>query len=90
LKLPFKDDHIAVIDGVIAEILDNNLNTVKKDYFSLLHVLVSILKTTSESGNKRFKKTIALVLTSIEQLDVAKFNSLGSDRGAKDELERIV
>jgi hypothetical protein len=90
LKLQFKDDHISVIDGLIADILSKNLSTVKNDYFSLLHLLVTMLKETSESGKRRFKKTIRVVLTSIEQIDVTKFKSIGDDRALKDELERIV
>lgn len=63
---------------------------VKDDYFSLLHVLVSMLKETSESGKKRFKKTISVVLSSLKDLDIAKFKDIRTNRALKDELERIV
>ena len=90
LKLQFNDDHIAVIDGVIANIIEQNLIKVKDDYFSLLHMLISMFKETSESGKKRFKKTTTVVLSSLADLEISKFKAISTDRAVKDELERIV
>ena len=76
---------------MLAAKIFENLKTVQKDYFSLLHVVITLFKETfKEAAKKRFKKTVAVLMKSLSNLDTSKFKSLSTDRQAKDEFERII
>ena len=44
--MPFNEHHIAIIDGVFAKKIADNKSFVKKDYFSVLHLFITMFKET--------------------------------------------
>lgn len=89
--MPFNEHHIAIIDGVFAKKIADNKSFVKKDYFSVLHLFITMFKETQrELAKKHFKKSVVAILKSLETIDSKNYLSIGTDRKAKDEFERIV
>jgi hypothetical protein len=58
--------------------------------FSLLHLIIVMLKTTYDHRIRySLKKTISILLKSISKIEAEQFLSIGVDRVKKDEFERL-
>lgn len=58
--------------------------------FSLLHLIILMLKTTYDHRIRySLKKSISILLKAVSKIEADQFSSIGTDRVKKDEFERL-
>lgn len=69
-KLPINCIEMSIIDNLFSAKLLKNVDLLKKDYFSLLHLILLVMKEVPDvSIRLSLKKTFQLILESLQTLN---------------------
>lgn len=79
-----------IIDDYLSVQLEKHKEVVKKDFLSLLHIVLNLFKIVPDIRVRRkLNKSNSMLLATLSEMDVSRFIKLDHDKFAKDEFERI-
>lgn len=90
-KVTFTERDMMYFDDFLFDKLMQNKELIAKDMFSLLHLVIMMLKTTYDPKIRYgLKKSISILLDVVSNIDTEQYKSLGTEREKKDEFERLI
>ena len=90
-KVTFTERDMMYFDDFLFDKLSANKELIGKDIFSLLHLVIMMLKTTYDPKIRyALKKSISILLDVLSNVDTEQYKSIGTDKDKKDEFERLI